>query len=139
MISWYMDSSCITGPATSDGPEEFLRLAHAVGECVDLSKGVVDVEGRAGAGLRAQSAVQRPGTVVAGPHGDAELVQDLSDVMRVNALDDERHRAAAAVRAHRAQDRYPVDVAECCQRVRCQCLLVRRDAGHAQDRKSTRL
>src|ERR1035441_8483055 len=65
MISWYMDSSCITGPATSDGPEEFLRLAHAVGECVDLSKGVVDVEGRAGAGLRAQSAVQRPGTVVA--------------------------------------------------------------------------
>src|SRR5271166_5101147 len=109
MISWYIDSSCITGPSTPDhagvfrarrglalavvcpacagpsgGSEELLRGPDAVGERVDLVEGVVQVETGPGRCLEPERAVQRPGAVMPGPDGDAEFVEYLPDVMRMN-------------------------------------------------------
>src|ERR1700691_2825102 len=110
MISWYSDSTSITPPPTRcRGPdvpaqtprcrascrrEKLLCLAHALGQRVDLVVGVVHVEHRPRAGLHPERAVQRPGAVMVGTHGDAELVQQLTDVMRVHAVDRERYGTA---------------------------------------------
>src|ERR1700722_2083629 len=137
MISWYIDSRSLTWVPPppllkSCRPEELLRLPDAVGQRVHLVVGVVKVEAGPGAGLDAERPVQRPRAVVAGPHGDAQLVEDLADVVRVDLRDLEGHRPAAVDGAARAQDPDAGDGRQGLQRVRGERLLVRDDAGHAQ-------
>src|SRR5258708_7540872 len=124
MMSWYIDSSCITSPYNKRRPaalprrvaavaprpaslpgrrgscvgEEPLREPDALAERVGLLAGVVQVERRAGASLHAERAVQRPGAVMARPHRDAPVVEHLAGVVRVHALHRERKRAAAVRR-----------------------------------------
>src|ERR1700733_9947867 len=122
MISWYSDSTSITPPPTRcrgrDVPaqtprcsascrrEKLLCLAHA------LVVGVVHVERRPRAGLHPERAVQRPRAVMVGTHGDAELVQQLTDVMRVHAVDRERYGTAPVLGGQRAEDAHALDGAE---------------------------
>src|SRR3984885_4681860 len=147
MISWYSDSTSITPPPTRcrgrDVPartprcrascrrEELLGLAHALGQRLDLVVGVVHVERRPRAGLHAEGAVQRPGAVVVGTHGDAELVEQLTDVVRVHAVDRERYGTAPVLGGQRAEDAHAVDGAERLERVRGELLLVRGHVLHA--------
>src|SRR5580704_6233521 len=104
MISWYIDSSCITSPANTRsrghhpglarGTEETLGVADPVSQLVYLGVRVVHVERRPGAGLHAQLAVQRPGAVMPGAHRDAQLIEHLAHVVRVDACHLERDGAA---------------------------------------------
>src|SRR6202050_3901089 len=128
MISWYSDSTSITPSPTRcrgrDVPaqtprcrascrrEKLLCLAHALGQRLDLVVGVVHVERRPRAGLHPQGAVQRPGAVMVGTHGDAELVQQLTDVMRGHAVDGERYGTAPVFGGQRAEDAHAIDGAE---------------------------
>src|SRR5438876_3728523 len=110
MISWYSDSSCISPP--SRHLEEPLRLAYSLGQRVHLVKGVVQVERGPGAGLDAKRPVQRPGAVVPGPDGDAELVEDLADVVGVHSVNLEGDRGPPALRRRRPENPQAVDVGQ---------------------------
>src|SRR5215813_13956375 len=107
MISWYSDSSRISPP--SRHLEEPLRLAYSLGQRAHLVHGVVQVERGPGAGLDAERPVQRPGAVVAGPDGDAVLVEYLADVVRVHAIDLEGDRGTPARRGAGPEDPHAVD------------------------------
>src|SRR5260370_13342127 len=172
MISWYIDSSCITSPPNTGTqrhhpggmtpmfhrgrydnadvlpvcpgrrgalsgslvpcPEEALSVADSVRQGLHLVMGVVHVEGGPGAGLHAQGPVQRPGTVVAGAHRDAQLVEHLPHVVRVDAFDLERDGAAAILGGVRPEDAHASQLAQGVERVRGQRLLVRRHVAHAE-------
>ena len=54
--------------------------------------------------------------MVTDPHGDAGVVQDLTDVVRVDAVDDERHRATAVDRSDGPMIRTPAIADSSCQR-----------------------
>src|SRR6202034_370857 len=90
------------------------------------------VERCARTGLNPERAVQRPGAVMVGTHGDAELVQQLADVMRVYAVDRERYGTAPVLGGKRAEDAHALDAAERFERVRGELLLVRGHVLHAQ-------
>src|SRR5215212_9275980 len=101
MISWYMGSSCTGTPAACSArsvarrlsgcnAEEALGFPHAVGERVDVVVAGVHVERGPGGGRHAVAADHGPGAVVPHAHGDAEVVEHLADVVRVDALDGER-------------------------------------------------
>src|ERR1700678_634475 len=100
MICWYIDSTCITSPHT----EEALGVADCFRQGVDLFWGVVDVERGARACGHAQGPVQRRGAVMVGAHRDAELIEDLADVVRVHAGYVEGDRAAPVLGGQRAED-----------------------------------
>src|SRR5216683_5985296 len=123
-MAQYPPRSCCT--------EESLRITDPVGQRVHLGVGVVYVERGTGARLDAQCAVQRPGAVMAGAHSDAELVEYLTDIVRVNPVDVERHRPAAVLGRVRAEYAHSRDAAECLERVRGERLLVRRDVAHPE-------
>src|ERR1700722_20215389 len=103
MISWYIDSSCITPPATLDGtaafrslrssdPEELLRVPDPVSQRVDFLPGVVEVQDRPRTRLDAHGPVQRPVAVVARPDRDTAVVEHLADVVRMQPVERERDR-----------------------------------------------
>ena len=75
------------------GLEVGTDIGDRVQERVHIVRGVVKV--RTGARRRRQPepAVQRLGAVVADPHGDAPAVQELADVVRVDAGDVECRQA----------------------------------------------
>src|SRR5690606_7345760 len=76
--------------------EHLLNVMEAAHQGVDLARGVVQIERRPCGRRYSEAQVERPGAVVADAHRDAELVvEDLADVVRVDALQRERHRAAA--------------------------------------------
>src|SRR3954465_3321544 len=85
MMAWYIDWSCISG-STSHSSEELLGRANSVGEGVDVVVAGVHVERRAGRRRDAVAPDDRPRAVVPHPHGDAEVVEDLADVVRVDVL-----------------------------------------------------
>src|SRR5688500_193284 len=88
MISWYIDSDTSVPPEALDGDD-------ALEQRVDLGLGGVEV-GRGARGRRhAVAAADGRGAVVADPARDAELVQRLADVVRVDAVDGEGDRGAA--------------------------------------------
>ena len=99
--------------------EELLGLGERLDEHVDVGLVVVDVERRPAGGRHAELAHQRLGAVVAGAHADGVLVEHLADVVGVDAVEQERDRAAAHVDVERAVDRERVGeaVAERVERV----------------------
>src|SRR6266536_4502077 len=117
MISWYIDSNCITFSTSSAAYEEPLRGADPLGQCGYLLFGVVHVERRPRARLDLIPAVQRPGAVMPRPHRDAKLVEHLPDIVRMNAIHGERDRAATIVGVGGAEDPHTGDIAEGRQRM----------------------
>src|SRR5690242_14099448 len=98
MISWYIDSSCMLSSlrrVLRHGSEELLGGANSLSERVDVVVAGVHVEGRPRGGRHAVPADHRPGAVVPDPDGDAQVVEHLADVVRVDALDRERDRSPA--------------------------------------------
>ena len=83
---------------------------EALDQAVDLLGRRVDAEAGAGGGGDAEAVHQRLGAVVAGAHRDAVAVEDLGDVVGVDALELERDRAERAPgergRAEDAQARH---------------------------------
>src|SRR5580698_8689992 len=148
MISWYSDSTSITPPPTRcrgrDVPaqtprcrascrrEKLLCLAHALGQRLDLVVGVVHVKRGSRGGLQTERAMQWPGAVMVCTHCDAQLVEQLADVVRMHALHRERYGAAPVVGGQRAEDAHALDGAERLERVRGELLLVRGDVLHAE-------
>src|SRR3712207_6714434 len=106
MISWYIDSNCISGntPRGRD-TEEALGCPDAVGQGVDVVVAGVHVEGGPRGRRDAVAAHDRPGAVVAHPDLDTEVVEHLTDVVRVDALDGEGDRAATGDGVGRADHR----------------------------------
>src|SRR5688572_6706584 len=124
MISWYMFSSCISG-STSHSSEELLGRANSVGEGVDVVVAGVHVERGAGGRRDAVAPHDRPGAVVPHADGDAVVVEDLADVVRVDAVDGEGDRSPAGHRVGRADHRDTGDLRQLVQRVAGDRLLVR--------------
>src|SRR5215213_3715815 len=108
MMSWYIDSSCIR--RASHRSEELLGRANSVGQRVDVVVPGVHVEGRPGGRRDAVAPDHRPRAVVADPDGDAPVVEHLADVVRVDALDGERHPSPAAEGVWRAAHRHTPDL-----------------------------
>ena len=65
----------------------FRDARESVDESVDLLGERVEVEARSGRGCHAEVIHDRLGAVVAGAHGDALAVEDLSDVVGMDTLD----------------------------------------------------
>src|SRR5262245_50267917 len=65
-------------------------------------------------------------------HLNTELVENLPDVMRVNAVERERHRAATVSRVLRTVDAQTFDGCERVERVTGQLVLVCGDGGHVE-------
>ena len=80
-------------------------VEQALDQAVDLLAGGVDAEAGAGRGGDAEALHQRLGAVVAGADGDAVAVEDLGDVVGVDALELEGDGAAAVVAARAARRR----------------------------------
>src|SRR5580704_16928002 len=100
MISWYIDSSSMKPsritpsritPSRRTRPEEMLCLPDPVCQLVNLVVCVVHVERGPRAGLSVQRTMQRRGTVMSGPHGNSQLIEHLTDVVRMDAIHYERH------------------------------------------------
>ncbi len=64
---------------------------------IDFGGRVVEVEAGAGAGGDSEAVVEGPGAVVAGADGDALLVEQLGDVVRVWLVEREADEAGAVV------------------------------------------
>ena len=69
---------------------------------------VVHVEGGPGGGLDAERPVQRLRAVVSGPHRDAQVIEDLADVVRVHPVHRERDGAAPVGGRVRPEDAHEV-------------------------------
>src|SRR3954468_24175909 len=93
MMSWYIDSSCIS--CASHRSEELLGRANSVGEGVDVVVAGVHVERRPRGGRNPVPPDDRPRAVVPHPDGDAVVVEYLPDVVRVDAVDGEGDRSPA--------------------------------------------
>src|SRR3954470_16170267 len=116
MISWYMLSSCISG-STSHRSEELLGRANSLGQGVDVVVAGVHVERGAGGRRHAVPPDDGPGAVVPHAHGDAVVVENLTDVVRVDALDGERDGSPAGNGVGRADHRDAGDLGQLLQRV----------------------
>ena len=88
-----------------------------VDQAVDLLAGRVDAEAGAGRGGDAEAVHQQLGAVVAGADGDAVAVEDLGDVVGVDALELEGDRAEPLGAARRAEDPQARHLGEPLQRV----------------------
>src|SRR5947209_20416901 len=90
------------GQASNSGTisiaEDFLRLAEGDDQLVELGRFVVEVERGARRGGYTQMLHQWLRTVVAGPDGNAVLVEQRGEVVRVDAFQVESEHAAARVR-----------------------------------------
>src|SRR6185503_21268016 len=107
--------------------EDSLRLLERIHEAVDLLRCVVDGErGARGAG-HSETAHQRLRAVMARPDCDAAAVADLGEVVRVNAVEREAHKAAAVGRVRRPVDPQAGHAGEAFQGVCGQLALVRPD------------
>src|SRR5215470_10649695 len=102
MISWYMDSSCMTPSETPrhrplfhrSRSEELLGVADPVDQGIHLGTGVVEVERGTGACLDTKRTMQRPGAMVPRPYRDTAVVEHLAEVVRVDAVQRERDRGS---------------------------------------------
>src|SRR3954463_7708181 len=111
MISWYMLSSCISA-STSHRSEELLGRANSVGQGVDVVVAGVHVERGTGRRRDAVAPDDRPRAVVPHADGDAEVVEDLADVVRVDVLDGEGDRSPTGDGVRRADHGHAGDLGE---------------------------
>src|SRR4029079_10081699 len=105
---WALDMWRSLAPAWPTGPPARpprLRAVEYPPDLVEAACQLVDVVGRrvdaeAGPGRRGQiePLVERHRAVMAGPHRDAVAVEDLGDLVRMDARQVERHDTAAAIR-----------------------------------------
>src|SRR5450759_5462586 len=103
MISRYRSSR----PAMSSAPldrEESLGGRERLDERVDVGLVVVHVERRPGGGRHPEHPHQRLRAMMPGSNAHAVLVDDLGDVMGVDALEQERDRRAARLSVARSID-----------------------------------
>src|SRR5438270_4416933 len=107
MISWYIESTLI-GPRSS--LEITLHVLEAFRQLVDVVGVAVDVHRRPRRRGHAVAQASGAGAVVTDAHGDTTLVEQLPDVMRVDAVESERDRAAAVVVGRRPDDAQAVDL-----------------------------
>ena len=84
--------------------EDAADVEQRVDQAVDLVAGVVDGEARPGRGRHAEPLHQHLGAVVPGPYGDAVAVEDLGDVVGVDAVHREGDDSAAVVARGRSED-----------------------------------
>src|SRR4029453_8804470 len=103
MISWYMFSSCISG-STSHRSEELLGRPNSVGQRIDVVVAGVHVERGPGGRRDAVAADDGPRAVVPHADGDAAVVEDLADVVGVDAVDGEGDRSPARDGVRRPDD-----------------------------------
>ena len=106
-------------------------------QAVDLVEGVVDRERRPGRRRHPEPAVQRQRAVVSDAHGDAVVVKNLTDVVSVHAVDDERHRRSAIVHRCGSDDAHAVDAGQAVDRRGDQFAFVRFDRLHAESRRDS--
>src|SRR5262245_52764035 len=113
MTSWYICSIRMSGRPVDRGflvvqrlvrAEELLRAPDPGREGVHLVRGVVDRERRARGRGDTELPVQRPRAVMPDPDRDALVVEDLPEVVGVDAVDDERHCATAVLGGGRSDD-----------------------------------
>src|SRR3954447_15287788 len=116
MMSWYIDSSCISA-STSHSSEELLGRANSAGQGVDVVVAGVHVERGAGGRGNSVATDDGPRAVVPHPDGDAEVVEHLPDVVRMDALDREGDRSAAGHRVGRPDHSHARDLRQLLQRV----------------------
>src|SRR3954471_9309877 len=107
MISWYIESVLI---ALRSSLEVTLHVFEAFHQAVDVVGGAVDVHGRAGGGGNAVAQAGRAGAVVADAHGYAALVEQLPDVVRVDALQGERDRTTTVLGCCGPDDAQSIDL-----------------------------
>src|SRR5207253_1057426 len=92
---------------------------------IDVRGFAVDADRSARRGAHAEAAHQRLRAVVAGTYAHAAAVHQLGHVVRVDALEDERHQAAAAVRVWRTERAKARDLGAALEHVGGQPALVR--------------
>ena len=85
--------------------KNFSARCERVDQGVGVGFVVVNVERSAGRGGDSEHAHERLGAVVAGAHAHGLLVDDLRDVVGVDAVEQERDRPAPHVGVERAVDR----------------------------------
>ena len=105
--------------------EDPAGVVQALDQPVDLLGRRVDAEAGAGRRGDAEAVHQRLRAVVAGADGDAVAVEDLGDVVGVDALELERDRADALGAAGRAEDAQAGDLGQALERVVGDLALVR--------------
>src|SRR4051794_770090 len=119
MISWYMLSTLTSSsPPTAQmrsgfaGPslEVTPHVVEAFHQPVDVVGSAVDVHRRAGGRRDPVAQAGRSRAVMPDAHGNAALVEQLTDVVRVDALQGERDGAAAVFTGRRADDAQSVDL-----------------------------
>src|SRR5439155_10080714 len=98
-----------------------VKPAH---QSIDITLIIVQIQAGPRRGRHAQPTMQGLRAVMSGPHGDAFLIQDLRHVMRVHALQRERHHPAAVFHVARTKHRQSRYIAERVQRVGGEPLLV---------------
>ena len=91
----------------SAAPEELLRLDDGGREAVHLVEGVVGGKRRTCRRGDAEPPVQGPRAVVSDADGDTLVVEDLTEVVRVHAVDDETDRPTAVDGLRRPDDPTP--------------------------------
>src|SRR6266498_829113 len=118
---WWTRSS---RPSRSSLDHPCSDLEHALGgldrrdERVAFGDRVVQVEARAGRGGNAEPVHERLITVVARPHAQAFAVEDLRDIVWMNALDGERDHADPIVQRPWPEQRHAIDGLELRQDMR---------------------
>src|SRR5882724_11826399 len=104
--------------------EDLPNLVEAAYERVDVPRRVVDVERGAGHRGNPEALAHRAGAVVAHAYLNTEVVENLPDVVRVDAGQLEGQRAAPADRHPGAEDPQAGHGLQSVQRVRGELLLV---------------
>ena len=85
--------------------------------------------------MHAEVPMDRLSAVVPGAHGHARGVEDLSDIVRVHAVDGEGHDAEPLGRVGRAEDAQSVDAGEPAEHLLREHPLPRVETVHAQVRQ----
>src|SRR5690606_38659207 len=112
--------------------EHLPDMVEAAHQSVDLASGVVQVERRTRGRGYSEPQVERACAVVADAYGDAErVVQDLTDIVRVDALQREGYGTAPHLEVAGTDDTQAGDLRQRVQGVGGQLPLVRLDGGHA--------
>src|SRR5690242_15966822 len=132
MISWYIASRSAWVLISTVQAEVGARVFQGLDQGVDLRRRRVEVGRHPAGGLDTEPRVGRLGAVVTGSDRDAARVDDLRDVVRVDALQLERDGATTHRRVPRTEDREPLDRLQPLEGVARDRLLMGVDRVHAQ-------